>query len=625
MDQQHKLNMFILNGGLNLEVMLQDLAHKPAVVFDLETTHLNMYDPQSKVLMLGIGDDKSQHIIPLDWPGCSWYGDYEIQKSLLETIIETVQGKKIIGHNLRFDQKFLTQHYGVRFPATFDTIISGALLDENEKKGLKHKAHVYFGAADWDIKEKEKTSGTDFIKTSTYCAWDVYWTFKLYEKDKADLQKPENAGLKKIFLELSMPLSDALEKIEAVGVCVNLPQYKEVGKCISGKVDQLQKELDTYAPGLNWGSPKQVAKLMFSPVSDGGLGLKPSVLTKTGNPSTGNEVLKSLQGQHPLIDLKIKYNKYTKLQNSFIKGWGKYLMPNGRMYPSYEITGTVTGRLSCSKPNLQQVPRTKAIRSLITAPDGYTLVSADFSQIELRLAAMVAKEQTMLKIFNTSGGDIHSETAKIITGKETITKDDRSKAKSVNFGFLYGMGAKTFQTYAFTDYGMKISFEEATQFRQRFFDAYNGLPAWHESVKREAHLYKQVKSLTGRIRHLPNIDSDDWADVGAAEREAINFGIQSLGADLTICALIELTRKLDPNEAQIFGTVHDSIMVYVRNDKIQDICPVLKSTMENPRILKDSFGINFTVPIVADISVEPNGWGTGNQNSTSYQKVLNRA
>jgi DNA polymerase I-like protein with 3'-5' exonuclease and polymerase domains len=212
--------------------------------------------------------------------------------------------------------------------------------------------------------------------------------------------------------------------------------------CISDKVCQLQKELDAYAPGVNWRSPPQVAKLMFSPVSDGGLGLKPSVLTKTGKPSTGDEVLKSLSGKHPLIDLKIKYNKYAKLQSAFIQGWEKYIVPSGRMYPSYEITGTVTGRLSCSKPNLQQVPRTKAIRSLITAPDGYTLVSGDFSQIELRLAAMVAKEQTMLKIFNTPSGDIHTETAKIITGKETITKDDRTKAKGVNFASYTEWGLK---------------------------------------------------------------------------------------------------------------------------------------------------------------------------------------
>lgn len=951
-----ELNCFIFNGRDDLDAMLHDLRCKPAIAFDLETTDLEMYGPHGHVLMLGIGDDRSQWIIPLAWTGCTWEKDIGLQTMILELLIDIVQGKTVIGHNAKFDNKWLMKHYGVRFPLTFDTMLAGHLLNETIKKGLKYQCGLFFDAPAWDIGEKEKTGHSgSFKKTAMYCAGDIYWTFKLANKYRAELNEEKNKQLRRVFLNITMPASDAFERIEANGVFVDLPKYQRTAVEIATKVAELKGKLEVFAPGMNWNSSQQVGKLFFSPTKEQleaqltramtpetyrevqdklnnkeyGLGLTIIEKTASGKPATGEATLKQLSGQHPAVDLKLEYNKYAKLQSAFIEGWKEFIGDDSRMHPTFNIAGTETGRLSCSDPNLQQVPHDEKIRSIIFAPDGWTLVNFDYSQIELRIAAMIANEREMLRIFREGKIDIHKRTAQIITGKMDISKEERTNAKACfsgdtevltkkgwiaftqydgiepvaqydtktgdisfispvafksfidqavysmvdrntdllltdthlllfssrvnrnsptlwdkdtllnlngregyfqnagiykhgiqlseidtkilamivsdgsfkgwntpairlgfskqrkidrcrmllqqgnvpfnesegtngrygsvttftiqdieyiarmlqyvsvdkelywscldgisgriyleeagnwdgniddwwscsrvrfsttvcqtadvmqamgtlsgirvvlnpyvhqennkqrvynisyrpqgktdsrvtvdftmqnsketvycvqvptgnivvrrngkvsiqgncNFGFLYGMGAHTFQEYAFINYGVRLTEEQAVDFRNKFFAAYPDLTKWHEQCRTEVRVHQQMCTMTGRVRHLIDIASHDKGTVASIERVAINNNVQSFSADIAISAVIELSNWLDPAVARIVCMVHDSIMIEIRNDVVDDLIPKIQAIMKHPKAIKDVFHIDITVPLEVDAEKELKGWG----------------
>jgi DNA polymerase-1 len=430
----------------------------------------------------------------------------------------------------------------------------------------------------------------------------------LYGKYRAELLKRENAGALNVFYHLLMPASEAFEKVEANGVYVDLPKYTKVEQEIRVKVTELEAQLKQYAD-INWRSTQQVGKFLFSPIAEGGLGLKPVELTATGRAATGEGTLKALQGQHPCINLKLEYNKYAKLLSTYIEGWKEFIMPNSRMYSDFNLAGTDSGRLSCSNPNVQNLPRDTLIRSLISAPEGWSLLEIDQSQVELRIAAMLANETEMLKIFN-EGKDIHTNTAKLITGKSEVTKDERSKAKAVGFGFLYGMGAKTFKEYAFTDFNQVISLQDAQMFRDKYFAAYPELTHWHDRCRDEVRIHQSVRTLTGRTRRLLDILSPDQGKSSMAERQAINNGVQSFASDITLSALIEMVDTLNPSEAKVVATVHDSILLEVRNDKVDETIPKIKAIMEHPKIITDVFKINITVPLIGEVKNYKNkGWG----------------
>lgn len=289
------------------------------------------------------------------------------------------------------------------------------------------------------------------------------------------------------------------------------------------------------------------------------------------------------------------------------------------IYPVYDIEVEETHNFianelcvhnSCSEPNLQQVPRDPKIRSLITAPPGWTFVEADYSQIELRVAAMLSGDPTMTEIFNTEGADIHTTTAKAVSGKAEVTKDERKKAKAVNFGFLYGMGANKFREYARDKYEQHLSLEEATEFRNRFFELYNELPRWHQRQRSIVRMYGQVRTPTGRIRHLPEAFSPSDDLKSSAERQAINTPVQSFASDITVSSLIEIHRTIPRDRLRIVGNVHDAILFEVRDEYLEEVTAQIREIMENPKIITEQFGIRLKVPIVADVSVKRGGWGS---------------
>jgi DNA polymerase-1 len=274
----------------------------------------------------------------------------------------------------------------------------------------------------------------------------------------------------------------------------------------------------------------------------------------------------------------------------------------------------VTGRSSSAKPNLQNVPRESEIRSCIGSPPGWKLVEGDYSQVELRMAAHMAQEPTMIRIYRENG-DIHTKTACITTGKspEEVTKEERKKAKAVNFGFLYGMGWRKFIEYAKASYGIDFTEEEAKNIRAAFFATYSALPPWHDRQRRIVKELGFVRSPLGRKRRLPEVYSTDDFARSEAERQAINSPVQAVPPDLTHLAVMQLS-KMDGfwEECYLVAQVHDALLFEIREDVVDKWVPLIKGAMENMALVKKIFGIEFLVPIVADVTVGE-AWGKGEE------------
>lgn len=259
---------------------------------------------------------------------------------------------------------------------------------------------------------------------------------------------------------------------------------------------------------------------------------------------------------------------------------------------------------------MQQVPRDPFIRGVIGAPSGWSFIQADYSQIELRIAAHCADERRMQRAF-LLGEDIHSLTASRLTGKsqKSLTKEERKKAKAVNFGFLYGMYPKKFQSYAFESFDLEVTLGEAELARAQYFEMFPQLHSWHDRQKRVAHNKHFVSSPIGRVRHLPDILSSDHSVRMEAERQAINSPVQSMASDLMLYSMVKLHPLLNPREAAIVGTLHDAIFLEVREDCVEAYAPLIKETMENLP-LKKTFGCDLRVPITVDVEAGQH-WGEG--------------
>lgn len=606
---------------------IEEFAQTKVFGADVETTGLDEHAPDAKVNSIQFGLDNGHNwALPLNVMWSPWSPDR--QQEFIETIVEIANEKKmtIVGQNFKFDNRWIKKHYGVKFHLNFDTQLAHHLLDENSPHGLKELAIEYCNAPAYDIpmriklgKFKNHDEEQKFYK---YGCFDTHYTLQLYYIFRKSFLK--DPILRRLYYRVTMPAARLFEVIEEDGLYVNLKQQAKVESELAIKAAQLRAKLGAYSPKpVNWNSPDQVGDFLF-----GTLGLEVLDKTPGGKASTDESVLLRLASKHPAAKLLIELRGVEKNLSTYVgtdgadaedgkpKGWKK-LMHGDRLYLSTKLHGTVTGRYAS---RLHQVPRDPMIRSLIDAPPGWTFVSADYSQIELRIAAMLANEPRMKMAFQT-GQDIHKITASIILGKpeDQLTKEERKMAKAVNFGLVYGMGWPKLIIYARDNYGVDLTEAQAQAFRKRFFEIYAALPPWHERQRRCVRAFGQVSSLSGRIRHLPGVYSTDKGVRAEAERQAINSPVQGFGSgDLKAMAMIQIYETFNQKDVVIKGEVHDSILMWIRTDMLEKHIPVIKSIMEHPNLL-EVFGINMTVPLVADFELGP--WGTG----VTLEKFLEKA
>ena len=617
-----ELNLKIISNLKQLNSAFRYLKLKgyKKLTYDIETTGLNRF--KDYVNLLGFGNDRVQYIIPLNVKYSPLRNKRIAQKKLVRLWVEKFEEltHERIAQNGKFDDLFLGYHFGVKPIITFDTMLASHALDENTPNGLKENAVKLCNAIDWDIDKNLKKGNIktkkDYDNYLTYLGYDIYYTFKLYGVLKKQLRK--DPPIEKIFNHIYMPASRVYEESEEHGVPIRREKFTEAEAHIHLKLKAVRKKLKRYKKIINWSSTQQVGKLLFEE-------LKLPVMeeTDTGNPSTAESALMRLRDLHPIAQLILDYRGIKIQLTHFIEGWIDRMF-DGKIYPKFKLNGTVTGRTSCTDPNLQQVPRDKAIRTLIgNVRPGWKFVEADYSQAELRIATMMSGEREMRRIY-VEGGDIHDATYNIVSGEDindekdpAVKKEKRKKAKAVNFGFLYGMGWKKFKDYARDTYGIKLTEAEAKQYRARFFDTYGDLADWHIRQRRIVKAQGQVRSLIGRLRRLPDINSSDQGKRAEAERQSINSPVQGFGSDLTLLGLIESMGyakyyhkklKLNRDKCVSIGTVHDAVLWLVQEDYLSEFVPKVKAIMENPKALVEVFNFKTDIPIVVDIEIG-DAWG----------------
>lgn len=536
----------------------------------------------------------------------TYWKDPDVVLRVIATALKMSKAKTI-AHNGKFDARWMLAK-GLPIHQHFDTMLAGHMIDENRVKGLKPLSQLLLGVDAYDVGEELGNAySMDRKELLIYNAKDTDYTLRLYHRMREELRQEPRVA--RVFTKLMMPASNVLVEVENHGIQLDMKRWKKRFKQAQAIEEKIRRYMLQYVPvekreGFNFASPKQVGAWIFDD-----LGLPIIEETKTGAPSTKESVLLILGKQHKAVAAMLKWRKWKKYMTTYFLPWRDLRDENDRIHPTYKLFGTVTGRLSCADPNLQQVPRDPFIRGILGARRGWRLVVADYSQVELRIAAMMANESTMLAQF-ARGEDIHMIRACKMTGKlpKDVTKEERKAAKPVSFGFLYGMGAPKFVDYARDSYDVHFTLDEAEEVRYQFFNDYPRLLTWHERQRRLARRYSRVQSPIGRVRHLPDIHSKDRAVQGEAERQAINSPVQSFASDLMLLALIELHRMMPKDEAIIVGTVHDSILAEVRDDVVDVWKPRIKETMEDMSIVRRKFGTDVTVPIVADIEVGTH-WG----------------
>ncbi|MDI3316891.1 MAG: DNA polymerase I [Bacillota bacterium] len=405
----------------------------------------------------------------------------------------------------------------------------------------------------------------------------------------------EGMGLGPLYREVEMPLEPVLAEMEATGVRVDPATLRELGEEFRGRIAELERRIYEMAgERFNINSTQQLGQILFEK-----LGLPRGRRTKTGW-STDAEVLESLAAAHPIASTVLEYRQLTKLYGTYVEGLGPVIDPvDGRVHAAFHQTVTATGRLSSADPNLQNIPVReepgRKLRKAFTAPPGRILVSGDYSQIELRVLAHIAGDERLQAAF-LSGADIHRATAAQVFGlkPEEVTHEQRSRAKAVNFGIVYGI----------SDYGLSqqlgISREEAAAFIRTYLDRFPGVRRYMEEVVARAREEGFVRTLSGRIRYLPDLRSRVYARRQAAERTALNTPIQGTAADILKIAMVRLRRALGESglDARLVLTVHDELILEGRSEDREAMARLLRDSMEG--------AMKLAVPLVVDVKAGPN-------------------
>lgn len=558
---------------------------------DIETTGLNRY--KDKVTFIGVGLSKNVgesifkgYIFNVQKPG---------QVDRFRALVKKLKQHKArtVFQNGKFDTLFLEQAYGIKLPIHEDVMLIATAYDLSAEHGLKHMAQTYLGVPDWDIAKKEKTSGAQSIVP--YLKKDVKYTWELFNF----FMERMNPQQLKIYTQLLRPAYCAYKDIERNGLYIDLNQLKVVREKYRNEESSLLDKLKSHYD-INWASSAQVAHVFYDlekmPVFE---------QTPKGAPSTSASALKKLARKgYEIPTILMQYKDAATRNKMFLNRWEDDSYES-RIHASFNLTNVVSGRTSSSNPNLQQVPRTKDIRGLFSGAPGMILFEADYSQLELRIAAHYANEKTMLRIYHEKG-DIHTETAKLFTGGREPTKEERGKAKAVNFGFLYGMMAKKFVAYALNSYGQTFTQQEAEHIRELFFAKYSRLLPWHQEQEQLCEAQGGVYNLFGRFRKLPLIYSQNKWERASAARRSINTPVQGSGSDLLISAATQINKELK-GVAWIGATVHDSIIGECRIEDKDYVDSVIRRVMLHPKVL-DDFGVELRVPLDIDIGWGP--WGT---------------
>ena len=624
------MKILIVRTETELAEMLSQLEKADTYCLDTETLDRGLFDLSLVGLSLSF-DGKRGFYIPTGHAEESAQLPAELVLEKMKPILER-PGKMCLMHNAKYDLKVLKVLGGIEFPQDaelfcskekkspiYDTMVAAWLLDTENEIGLKalskrYLKHTMVELSDIAKKEKHPVTGDDVYRPdlvpidelAKYAIDDAVRPFQLKQIFDQGLEK---WGLEKVFYELEMPYVFVLTDMELAGVLINREKLKEFYEEAPDKLKALEQRIFACRPGgeeFNIGSQPQLNQVLFKE-----LGIKPlGEKGKSGHYSTKEEYMEVWANKHEICKLILDYRKLDKLIGTYLTGLSKRIDPDGRIRSDFKRFIS-TGRLSSSRPNLQNIPRPEndlfGLRSLFIAPEGKTLIVADYSQIELRILAHFSRDPKLMEAY-MKGEDIHAATAKALFDlPEPVSEvkekhgELRSIAKNYNFAMVYEAGVKKLAAMTGT------TESRAKQLREKYFDRFPGIERYQQWMHYRAERDGYVKTLVGRYRHLsaaqlPGKTKKENALKHGAFRQASNTPIQGSAADVISIAMRNINRRLKDegysrDEAQIVLQVHDELILEVVEEIAPEVAKLVASEMEN--------AVKLRVPIVADVGIAP--------------------
>ncbi len=612
---------------------------KPKILaLDTEYTGGKWYSGTQRLLTIQLCYEKGKaYSIPFDYPFMP-ISD-KVKHKLISQLAELLENPEVgvIGHAIKGDAHVIRTATGIRIAnIAHDTLVMVHDINENMlRKNLDEciKVFVPTMAGYNDVYNHdplhEGKSRMDLFppeKMLPYGAGDALASFMLYWSLRRILEKDKLAW--NCYENVRMKAYRKFIGIEEVGFYVDVAKLDEFREMLTEHQEKEQESLlgqiprEILEPYRNTGVGIKITRADilrdFLFTHPRGLRLKPVVFTAKDptKPSTSGKAHFPYFTHVPFVVQLMDYLKNDKLLNTYVNGYYKYIF-NGRVRPSYNLHITTTGRTASSEPNGQNSPKrgkfAKKFNEIFVAPKGWSIIDADFSQVELRIVADRAKEKRMIHVYKT-GGDIHETTAAGVMNltidefrklDKDVRKAKRNQAKPVNFGFLYGMWWKKFKTFAKTDYGIDFTDAQAEKLRELFFTTYPALVAWHKDTERFIKKNGYIRSSSGKIRHLPGALTSDEAQIKEAVRQGINAPIQEFGNTLGLVALHYLGEMMPSDKFILCGYIHDDIIAYVRDDYLIEAADKFKYIMEHLPI-QQIFGFKLSVPIVAEVAFGKN-------------------
>ncbi len=579
------------------KLLVNYLTNQKSVCFDTETSGLDIFE--SELIGIAFSYEKGKgYYVPFP-------ESQDETKKILEEFKPFFESESIekIGQNLKFDLKVLMK-YGIEIKGPqFDTMLAHYLINPDMRHNMDVLAETYLNYQPVPIEELIGKKGksqlsmrsVDLQKVKEYAVEDADITFQLKQLFEKELAKN---NLTNLFIKIEMPLIEVLAAMEFEGIKVDTSFLKELSKELTGDILKLEKHIYEQAgETFNLASPKQLGIVLFENLK---LVDKPKK-TKTGQYATGEEILVNLTDKHPIINNILEWRSLIKLQNTYVDS-----LPNevhkktGRIHTTFSQAVAATGRLSSNNPNLQNIPirteRGREIRkAFVPKNENYILASADYSQIELRLIADMSGDPTMVQAFK-NGEDIHKSTASKVFNVplNEVTKEQRSHAKTVNFGIIYGVSS--FGLSQQTD----LTRTESKELIDTYFKTYPSLKSFIDKQIAFAREHGYVETLLGRRRYLHNINSQNHIVKSADERNAINAPIQGSAADIIKIAMINIFKSFKKHQfkSKMLLQVHDELVFDIHKDEQEIVLPIIKSTMENA--YKLSFPLTVDVGIGTD-------------------------
>lgn len=581
--QPSNIEVITIDTDDKLNDLVQELSKVKVISFDTETTDTEEMKAELVGISLAIKEGQGYYI-PVGHTSGNNLPIDRVISALTPSMTNAKIGK--IAHNAKYDHILLARYGLITTPLTFDTMLAEFIIDPASRNlGLKNLAAFRLGEEMTHIEDligkgKKQISMADVaIETAAnYAAADAETTLRLMPILLKELERVNGT---KILNEIDMPLTVVLADIEMTGVLIDLPLFKELAQELGERLANIEKQVhESAGKTFNLNSPQQVSEVLFDHLRLKPMGRK----TATGFYSTAAGVLEDMREQHPILEMMLNYRELAKLKFSYADALPPAVdSKTGRVHTSYSQIGAVTGRISSNNPNLQQIPiRTeegRRIRNGFIADDGNTLLSVDYSQIELRIVAHMAKDEAMLSAFR-AGEDIHATTAAAIYDIELdqVNKDMRRHAKAINFGLIYGMSA-----FGLTR-STELTLAEAEDFVKAYFRKFPGVKTYLDGMRKQAADVGYVETLLGRRRYFPALQGKVNVQIkNREEREAINAPIQGTAADIMKIAMLKIPSALKAAglKGKMLLQVHDELVLECPQSEIQKTAQVMRETMAN--------------------------------------------